>query len=129
MQKNPAPPEPNVRMKHRNRPIEKIQNYVGAIEESGISYNLNGRRIKYTPAKYIFNKIKTCRYIERGRREILRKKTTNTWKICAIQNRRNDRKFTEDTKTLTDAAERHDMKPNWAYRKNYAVHKQKSTRQ
>jgi len=37
--------------------------------------------------------------------------------ICAIQNRWNIGKLTEETKKLTEAAERHDMRPIWEYQK------------
>ena len=41
----------------------------------------------------------------------------NTWKICALQNKWNNKKLIEETDKLTKAAERHDLKPIWGYQK------------
>ena len=48
-------------------------------------------------------------------------------KICALQNRWNTRKLEEETKKLTQAAERRDVKPIWGYQKLRSAQTRKHT--
>ena len=54
----------------------------------------------------------------RRRRKTLREKLQTHGQICALQNKWNNKKLETETAKLTEAAEKHDMRPIWGYQKN-----------